>query len=350
MLFIFRRKIILGFFQIILLSGSGSLVAQETITTVKHKEGILENLFGPGDEEFVCYNKVHRNFYTGIFALVVCLAIAIYGRYRIKKSMASKLEIKNSIIEEKNRDITDSITYAKHLQEAILPPINRIGEHFIDSFILYKPKDIVAGDFYWFETLEDWTFIAAADCTGHGVPGAMVSVVCSNALNRAVKEFGLRDTGKILDKTRELVIETFAKSSNKIADGMDISLLGINKSTSVITWSGANNPLWYIENNGFKEIKANKQSIGKTDNPTSFTTHSVKHIPGTLFYLFTDGYADQFGGSNGKKFKYKQLEGYILANSEKPLVRMHKILSDKFEEWKGDLQQIDDVTIIGIKV
>lgn len=128
MLFIFRRKIILGFFQIILLSGSGSLVAQETITTVKHKEGILENLFGPGDEEFVCYNKVHRNFYTGIFALVVCLAIAIYGRYRIKKSMASKLEIKNSIIEEKNRDITDSITYAKHLQEAILPPINRIGE------------------------------------------------------------------------------------------------------------------------------------------------------------------------------------------------------------------------------
>ena len=327
---------------------AGYAQAPERIET--HKEGIIENLFGPGDEEFVCYNKVHRNFYSGIFGLTIALAVAIYGRYHLKMRMANKLELKNKIIEEKNKDITDSISYAKYLQEAILPPIDRIGACFQESFVYYKPKDIVAGDFYWLEVCEDWTFIAVADCTGHGVPGALVSVVCSNALNMAVKEFGILDTGKILDKTREMVKATFEKSANEIADGMDISLLAVNKKEQLIRWSGANNPLWFYDGTAIQKIKADKQPIGKTHHPHPFTTHTIDYNKGNIFYLFTDGYADQFGGPEEKKLKHKPLETLLAANTSKPLSEQHKIVNDNFDNWKGHLQQIDDVTIIGVKV
>jgi serine phosphatase RsbU (regulator of sigma subunit) len=254
------------------------------------------------------------------------------------------------MVEEHQKEIIDSITYAKRLQRAILPSDEEIKKQLPDNFIYYHPKDIVAGDFYWMEHLDNITFIAAADSTGHGVPGAMVSVVCSNALNRAVKEFGLRDTGKILDKTRELVLETFAKSGEEIKDGMDISILAIDASKQQISWSGANNPLLYISNNELKEIKADKQPIGKTDNPKPFTTHIVALQKGDIVYLMTDGYPDQFGGEKGKKFKYKQLEDLLLASSTKSLTEQKQILSKSFDDWKGNLEQVDDVTIIGIRV
>ena len=173
------------------------------------------------------------------------------------------------------------------------------------------------------DSTSEYVFIAAADSTGHGVPGAMVSVVCSNALNRAVKEFNLVDTGSILDKTRELVLETFSKSSNDVKDGMDISLLCVDKSNDLVFWSGANNPLWYIENNEMKEIKANKQPIGKIDNPMPFTTHRIKVTSGMVFYLFTDGFADQFGGPNGKKFKYKGDYGLSTWTDKVKAIRPH---------------------------
>ncbi|HKC68421.1 MAG TPA: two-component regulator propeller domain-containing protein, partial [Bacteroidia bacterium] len=261
-----------------------------------------------------------------------------------------ELEQQKEIIEEKNKDITDSINYAKRIQDAILPPVELIKKKLPDTFLLYKPKDIIAGDFYWMEEIEHIIFIAAADCTGHGVPGAMVSVVCSNALNSVVKEFGLRDTGKILDKTRELVLETFKKSGEEIKDGMDISLLVIDEIKQEVLWSGANNQLWYISNKQLHEIKADKQSIGKTDNPKPFTTHTIEYKKGDIYYLMTDGYPDQFGGPKGKKFKYKQLEEKLLAISDKPLDWQHKILLDTFNDWKGNLNQVDDVTIIGIKL
>jgi serine phosphatase RsbU (regulator of sigma subunit) len=261
-----------------------------------------------------------------------------------------ELEQQKEIIEEKNKDITDSINYAKRIQDAILPPIELIQQKLPNTFLLYKPKDIIAGDFYWMEEIDHIIFIAAADCTGHGVPGAMVSVVCSNALNSAVKEFGLRDTGKILDKTRELVLETFKKSGEEIKDGMDISLLAVDATHQKIYWSGANNQLWYISNKTLHEIKANKQSIGKTDNPQPFTTHAIEFKKGDIYYLMTDGYPDQFGGPKGKKFKYKQLEEKLLAISDKSLNEQHKILKDTFAHWKGSLDQVDDVTLIGIKI
>jgi len=278
-----------------------------------------------------------------VLLLVAVFSALLYKRFRLTNQQ-------KQIIEHKQKEITDSITYAQRLQQAILPPQEFINQHVSNNFVLYLPKDIVAGDFYWAEKINNLFFIAAADSTGHGVPGAMVSVVCSNALNRATKEFNLSDTGLILDKTRELVIETFEKNNTEVKDGMDISLLCIDKQNKKLFWSGANNPLWYIENNELKEIKANKQPIGKTYNPLPFTTQQIEYKENTTFYLFTDGFADQFGGAKGKKYKYKQLEENLLANNNKPLAEQKKLLEQSFNHWKGNLEQVDDVCIIGIKV
>jgi hypothetical protein len=180
---------------------------------------------------------------SGGLMFMLLLALVIFKALQNNKKKNKIITLQKLIVEEKNRDITDSITYAKRIQQAILPSEKTINESLKDSYIFYKPKDIVAGDFYWLEKINDTVFIAAADCTGHGVPGAMVSVVCSNALNRAIKEFGLTEPSKILDKVRELVIETFEKSESEVRDGMDISLCAINNITHQVTWSGANNSL-----------------------------------------------------------------------------------------------------------
>lgn len=259
-------------------------------------------------------------------------------------------ELRNVFLKEALNEIEASVRYAKGLQEAILPSQVFINNYLPHNFIYYKPKDIVAGDFYWAEKLDDLFFVAAADSTGHGVPGAIVSVVCSNALNRTIKEFKVRETCEILNKARELVIETFEKSSNIVKDGMDISLLCIDLKNKNINWSGANNPLWYIQNNELKVIKADKQPIGKTDYPKSFTTHQIEYKENTIFYLFTDGLADQFGGPQGKKFKYKQFEELIFSIKDKPLNEQSDCINRCFEDWKGKLEQVDDVCVIGIKI
>lgn len=304
--------------------------------------------------------KVIRYAFTIGFALVLILVIVVFKnlqqnkkKNRIITAQKKEVEHQKELVEEKNKEITDSITYAKRLQEAILPPVKLVEQVFPESFVLYIPKDIIAGDFYWMEHSGDFTFIAAADSTGHGVPGAMVSVVCSNALNRAVKEFKLTEPGLVLDKARELVLDTFSKSEGDVKDGMDISLLCINRKQQIITWAGANNPLWFISpdnTNELKEIKPNKQPIGKTDNPLPFTTHSIPYQQGTIIYLITDGYADQFGGPKGKKYKYKQLEDLIVANQNKPLPEQKTMLANSFADWKKEYEQVDDVTLLGLKV
>ncbi|MDE2026685.1 MAG: tetratricopeptide repeat protein, partial [Patescibacteria group bacterium] len=251
--------------------------------------------------------------------LVLAFSVLLFNRFRItqrqkvlieqQKNVVEKqkeevekknvvIESQKRLVEEKNKDILDSITYAKRLQDAILPPVSLVQKYFPESFVLYKPKDIVAGDFYWLERAGDTILLAAADCTGHGVPGALVSVVCSNALNRAVKEFHITEPGKILDKVRELVLETFEKSEGNIQDGMDISLLAISGINSPsLSWSGAYNPLWVASNGKISELEGDKQPIGKTDNPKPFTTHTLTLNPLSggrgAVYLFTDGFADQ---------------------------------------------------------
>ncbi len=301
---------------------------------------------------YAARNKQKIMLIYGIVAGLIMVSVFsfyLFRRFRITQRQKAIIEKQKDLVEEHRKEIIDSITYAKRLQQAILPPIEEIKKSFPESFLLYKPKDIVAGDFYWLEQFNDVVYIAAADCTGHGVPGAMVSIVCSNALNRAVKEFGLRDTGSILDKTRELVLETFAKSNSEVKDGMDISLLAVNRNENKVHWSGANNQLWYIKNDEMQEITACKQPIGKIDNPKPFQTHLLEPRKGMIFYLMTDGYPDQFGGPKGKKYKYKPLQEMLVLNRGKPLDEQQEILSTAFADWKGELEQVDDVTIIGLK-
>ena len=194
--------------------------------------------------------------------------------------------------------------------------------------------------------------LAAADCTGHGVPGALVSVICNNGLNRSVREYKITEPGKVLDKTRDLVIEVFEKSDEEVKDGMDISLCGICLKTNMLQWSGANNPLWIIKK-GTREIiefKANKQPIGKYAEPKPFTTHNIQLNKDDCIYIFTDGYQDQFGGEKGKKFKASKLKELLISIQHENMEKQLDLINNAFETWKGTLEQIDDVTIIGIKM
>lgn len=297
--------------------------------------------------------RLFRNFMIAI-AIAVCLVLfVLWLRFKKSQALTKLLGEQKTEIEIKNKEIIDSITYAKRLQDAILPPVSLMRQFFPEAFVLYLPKDIVAGDFYWAESAGDNFYIAAADCTGHGVPGAMVSVVCANALERTVKEFAIRDTGKILDKTRDLVLHTFVKGEEMVNDGMDISLVSISinpNSPGKIQWSGANNPLWIVSNGELTELKPDKQPIGRFEHSRTFTTHDATVNKGTMLYLLTDGYADQFGGPKGKKFKYAQLQKLLVEISSETAVKQHEILAKKITEWRGNLEQIDDICIVGIKL
>ncbi|MES2566499.1 MAG: tetratricopeptide repeat protein [Bacteroidota bacterium] len=294
---------------------------------------------------------------AGILLIVVIFSFFLFKRYKLTNKQKEIIELKNketedqkTLLEEKQKEIIDSIKYAKRIQNAILPQSADLQEHLPQHFVFYQPKDIIAGDFYWMHTAGNKVFFAAADSTGHGVPGTIVSIVCSNALDKAVKEFGLIDTGKILDKTTELVLETFARSGEEINDGMDISLICIDKVNLKITWSGANNQLLYAFGNELLSVKPNKQPVGRSDSHVSFITHEIPYRQGTIFYLMTDGYQDQFGGPNGKKFKFKQLEHLVSGFCHLPLEGQLRELHSAFYNWKGNLEQVDDVTVIGIKI
>ena len=287
--------------------------------------------------------------YGGVFVLILFGGFT-YNRFKVTSRQKHIIEHQKEIVEEKQKEILDSINYAKRIQNAILPPKRLVEENLGEHFILYLPKDIVAGDFYWLETRRGKILFAAADCTGHGVPGAMVSVVCNNGLNRSVREHDITEPGKILDKTREIVIQEFEKSDDEVKDGMDISLCAYDPNTKIMQWAGANNPLWHIRNGLLKEYKPNKQPIGKLDDPSPFTTHSISVETGDIFYIFTDGFQDQFGGEKGKKFKASQLKELLLANSHMPMAALRDVLTNAFETWRGTLEQVDDVCVIGIRI
>lgn len=301
--------------------------------------------------------RLKNIFIIGFIILGILLIIAYKGYLSIKKSNKiihkQKLEVEKQkhIVEEQHKEIRDSINYAQRIQNAILAPQDDIKKGFTDLFIFFKPKDIVSGDFYWYKNVENKNYIAAADCTGHGVPGAIVSVICSNSLNSAVGEYNKTTPGEILDTTKKIVVDTLAKNNNNVMDGMDISFLTVDYSKNEVQWAGAYNPLWIIDSKkNLVEIKADKQSIGKSDKTDAFTTHTLTVDKGSMLYLITDGYADQFGGSKGKKFKYKQLHEKLVAVSGQPVVGQKEIIENVFNEWKGNLEQIDDVCIVGVKI
>lgn len=269
-----------------------------------------------------------------------------------------EIEMQKTIVEEKNKDILDSIKYAKRIQDAILPGEDHMRDVIgRDLFVLYRPKDIVSGDFYWIKVKGPKVLFAAVDCTGHGVPGAFVSIVGNNNLNRAVNEFGLTKPAEVLDNLAVNVEDSFRQQGHsEVRDGMDISLCSFEMTgfnTARLEWSGANNPLWIVKAEDptqIIEIKADKQPIGKFENRKPFTNHSFDLVKGDTIYVFTDGYADQFGGPAGKKFKYAQLKELLLAMQDKPMPEQREILLEKFTEWMSGMEQIDDVCIIGLRV
>jgi serine phosphatase RsbU (regulator of sigma subunit) len=218
------------------------------------------------------------------------------------------------------------------------------------SFVVYLPKDVVSGDFYWTEKKDNRSFFAVADCTGHGVPGAMMSVICNNALNRVVNEFHLTQPAAMLDKLNLLIEEAFAKSGADIRDGMDIALCSIDFSSGNLEYAGANNSLYYTANGGLHELKADRQPIGRFESKVPFRNHSLQLKSGDFIYLFSDGIADQFGGPQGKKFKYKRVKEILLEHSARPVQEQKNAVISAFHAWKGNIEQVDDVCVMGVKI
>jgi tetratricopeptide (TPR) repeat protein len=305
--------------------------------------------------------KLLRNGLIIGFATMLVLTIIIYRSYRQKQTanniisqQKEEVEKQRSKVEHQNREILSSIEYAKRIQATILPPSKVVKKHLKDSFILYLPKDIVAGDFYWMETVhddEEIILFAACDSTGHGVPGALVSVVCSNALNRSVNEYGITNPALILDKVSELVVKDFSKDEyENVRDGMDTSLCAIKFETGELQWAGANIPLWIIRNGELIEIKADKQPIGKMDKIKPFTNHIINLQKGDIIYLSTDGYTDQFGGVKEKKYSKKAFRQFIVSICHLTLSEQKTAIYNEHNKWRGDNEQIDDICIFGVKI
>ena len=324
------------------------------------------------------------------------LVLLLFKSNRIKQrsndiinAQKDEVEFQKRVVEDKNLEIVDSIQYAKRLQKAIIPSEEVVKKYFENGFVFFQPKDIVSGDFYWFEHLthprnkdEQLIFFAAADCTGHGVPGAMVSLVCVNALNKAVREMQQTDPAKILDITRDIVIDTFSRTEGTVQDGMDISLGVLDTSDASLRWAGANNPIWIIKQSNddiesyekeilaktkitkiqhsdhtLIEVKADKQPVGLFGDKSPFTSHRIHIEKGDQLYMFSDGYSDQFGGEDlpdgkqgGKKMKSMTFKKILLENSWKPMQEQKNVIIDAFENWKGDIEQLDDVCVIGVKI
>ncbi|MDF2438758.1 MAG: putative periplasmic ligand-binding sensor domain protein [Bacteroidota bacterium] len=305
-------------------------------------------------------------FYV-IMILLILAGIYIYTTFRTRKLKRDKLILEKEvqsrtfevvqqkdIIEKKNKDITDSINYARRIQQAILPSNETIKRYFPSSFVLYKPKDIVSGDFYWMETNGKKNFVAAVDCTGHGVPGAFMSIVGYNLLNQALNEHGIDKPSVILNGMNRGLSKQLRQHVDEITvrDGMDLALCAFDFENNKLQYAGANNPLWVLRNNEMIKIKADKQPIGTFSEMESkpFTNHEIDLQSGDQIFLFSDGFADQFGGPDGKKFKYRSLEALLLKLAALPMEEQKKRLDTAIEEWRGNLEQVDDILVIGIRV
>lgn len=284
--------------------------------------------------------------------LIFGFSLLLFRKWKQTQRQREEIAEKNLLVQRKNDEILGSITYAKRIQTAILPSEETLQSAFPNHFVLYLPKDIVSGDFYWLDHSQNRVFFAVADCTGHGVPGALMSVICHNALIRAVHEFGLVSPAEILQQTRTIVQKELSKSEHAVADGMDVSLCCFEEGTLNLKWAGANNPLWIYrhERNEIEEIKGDKQPIGHHRDNKPFNEYAIELAPDDRIFLFSDGYADQFGGEQGKKIMSKRLKSILLENSRQSLDDQKTALGDAFSKWKGELEQIDDVCVVGIQL
>lgn len=296
---------------------------------------------------------------TGLCLLLIFSSF-LFNRFKVIKKQ-------KFIIEVKQKDITDSINYAKRIQEAILPIDDEFKTAYPDSFVLFKSKDIVSGDFYWISTNpnefpgidkaegENWRvknpLVAAVDCTGHGVPGSLMSMMGNSLLNKIVDTHKITKPSEILNTLRTEIINSLKQhGDNENKDGMDIALCAVYEDK--IEFSGANNPIYIIRKNGsLEEIKGDKMPISYTDEELRpYINHAINMEKGDSFYIFTDGYADQFGGKDNKKFKYKQLKDLLVSVYSRPMEEQKQVLNQTIEKWKGTNEQTDDILIIGIRI
>lgn len=298
------------------------------------------------------------SFGIGLGALVILSVIILKSLNDKKKAnvliskQKNEIEVKSHELEESLISITDSVRYAKRIQEALLQAGKNITDKIPTHFILFNPKDIVSGDFYWSYEKNDNIYIAAADCTGHGVPGALMSMLGISFLNSINAENDNLSPAEILNKLRDKITKELGQTSQNVAarDGMDISLAKLNLKNKTLEWAGANNNLWVVNKDGLTEIKADRQAVNYTENPIPFTNHQVQLNIEDKIYLFTDGFADQFGGPKGKKFMYKPFKELLVSIYDKLMEEQEEILKNHFQDWKGELEQVDDVCVIGVRI
>ena len=298
------------------------------------------------EEELKAKNKFELVLEIGIFIILISL-------YFIYKQL-KKTKIQKALIEAKQIEITDSINYAKTIQDALLISTVSLKEFIPESFIFFKPKDIVSGDFYWIHKNNDGTiFFTVADCTGHGVPGAFMSMIGNSLLNENIIENKIEDTGLILDNARASIIKSLHQKdiSSESKDGMDMALCKYNPKNKTVEYSGANNPLIHISGEIINKIKGDNQPIGIYGGKLkSFKKNKVKVKEGDMLYLFSDGFHDQFGGEKGKKYKSGKFYEFLLSISKENTEKQSKLMEEEFTRWKGSYEQIDDVCVMGVRV
>jgi serine phosphatase RsbU (regulator of sigma subunit) len=296
-------------------------------------------------------------------ALISLVVIGLIGFFLFRsvrailvheEKLAAEVLESHAIIEAKNKDITDSIQYAKRIQEAILPSVEHIRKQLQDSFVLFLPRDIVSGDFYWYADCDDRIFFAAVDCTGHGVPGGFMSMIGNTLLNEIIIQKQVTDPGKILDLLDAGIRSALKQKENgsEARDGMDLSLISICKHQKDLKFAGAFRPLLHVRNDNMTEHRADRFPIGGGSAyvKTPFNTVTVDLQPGDLVYMYSDGYPDQIGGTGSKKFMTKQFKEILMNNRHLPMVQQENILRQHLYNWQGEHEQMDDILVIGIRL
>jgi serine phosphatase RsbU (regulator of sigma subunit) len=306
-------------------------------------------------EAKVKQEKTQKSILYGGLALVIIFSIFIFNRFKVTQKQKVLIEIKEKetqsqkhTIEEKQKEIIDSINYAKRIQHTLLAHNDFLSDNLGEHFVYFNPKDIVSGDFYWASKKDDRFYIAVCDSTGHGVPGAFMSLLNIGFLAEAINEKGIEKPNEVFDFVRNRLTDTISKEGQK--DGFDGILVCIDQKNNTVSYSAANNKPILFHNGELTELLADRMPVGVGERKDTFSLYNVDMNRDSVLYLYTDGFADQFGGPKGKKFKYKQLNDLIQTHTSKPFANQKTALETTFSSWRGELEQVDDVCLIGFKI
>jgi serine phosphatase RsbU (regulator of sigma subunit) len=301
---------------------------------------------------FVLYGLAIAVVIILILRLQTRLLVRTRKLLREKEQALDLVDKQRTELEIKDRDLTDSLIYAQRIQEALLPSQAYFSRHFNDSFILFKPKDIVSGDFYWIGEKGEKIFVVAADCTGHGVPGALMSVIGHEVIEKTINDIGIENPSEILGVLNRALEKTFSREKNIgtiIRDGMDVGICVIERKNRKMQFAGAFFPLYLIRNKRLSEIRGDKIIIGMNPEGIPYNNHDIDLQEDDVFYLFSDGYVDQFGGEENKKFMYRRFRYLLLNIHSFPFSDQKAVLEENIKSWMGRNQQVDDMLVIGFK-